>query len=260
MIRIGVIGLVLCLLVTTAAVAAEFRDYPEFRYASGLPGGGNGVTPDGHLGFDGALQVNIPVGYTPGWGNFMLTPSTAAINGGFPDGFWGDDVNGSLAFGFGMFHKYNLWYSAVGTGKGDDGLEPVENLQLELVKENKSWPGISVGVVDLRNQRASSLDRPFEGDGRSFYAVATRKGGTEDKPLYYTLGFGTGRFNDRPFGGISYQPAPRVKVYAEYDGWVGNIGGAYDLVKSPEWHGIVGASLIDFSRVDLSFSITKTDF
>ncbi len=249
-----------CLAISAAGMADEFRDYPEFRYASGLPGGTNGVTPDGHIGFAGAFQLNIPVGYTPGWGNFMLTAGSAAINGGFPDGMWGNDHNGTLTLGWGMFNEHRAWLSIMGTGKGTKSLEQVYNLQVEVVPESDKWPAISVGVVDMLDRRASTLDRPFEGSARSFYAVATREGGTPEHPLYYTLGFGNGRFNNRPFGGVSYQAADRWQVFAEYDGWVGNVGGAYDVVSSREWHGILGLSLVDFDRIDLTLSVTKTDF
>lgn len=249
-----------CLLVAVAASADEFRDYPEFRYASGLPGGSHGVTPDGHVGFDGAMQLNTPVGYTPGWGNFMLTASAAAINGGFPTDFSGTDNNGTVTVGFGMFNEHRLWFSEMGTGKGDNSLEPVENLQFEIVPETEDRPAIAIGVVDILDRRAATLDRPLEGAGRSFYIVGTREGGTPDKPLYYTLGYGNGRFHCRPFGGISYQPASRAKLFAEYDGWVGNVGGAYDVLSSEEWHGIFGISLVDFERLDLTFAITKTSF
>lgn len=248
------------LLVPLVATAAEFMDYPEFRYASGLPGGSNGVTPEGRIGFDGAMQVNIPVGYTPGWGNFMLTGSVGAVNGGFPDSYAGHNNNGTLTAGFGMFHKYKTWISEMGTGKAADNLEPVENVQVEIIPEGEHCPGISVGVVDIFDRRAASRTRPFDTGGRSFYVVATREGGTEEKPFYYTLGFGSGRFNDGPFGGISYQPLPRVKVMAEYDGWVGNVGAAYDVVRSDEWHGIFSFSLIDLERIDIAISFTKTSF
>jgi hypothetical protein len=259
--RLALLGVVLvCVIVPATVMADEFRDYPEFRYASGLPGGSNGVTPEGNLGFAGAFQLNIPVGYTPGWGNFMTTASSAAINGGFPTGYAGANHNGTLTFGFGMLDKYSVWFSSMGTGKGADGLEPAENVQIEVVPESKNWPGISVGVVDLFNRRASSLDRPFEGAGRSFFVAATREAGSPEKPLYYTVGFGSGRFHNRPFGGVSYQPLDRVQVFAEYDGWVGNVGGAYDLVSSRQWHCIGGLSLVDFSRIDLTLSVTKTNF
>ena len=241
-------------------MAAEFQDYAEFRYASGLPGGGNGVTADGHLGFDGAMQVNIPVGYTPGWGNFMATASTGAINGGIPDDFKGNDVNGTMTFGFGLFHQHALWFSHMGTGAGGDiAMEPAYNVQVELFEERGDRPGISIGVMDINNQRAKTLLRPFQGEARSFYAVATRQAGSPERPLFYTIGIGTGRFEPL-FAGISYQPADRFKVFAEWDRLSPNIGGAYDVIRSREWHAIAAFNLIDLERITLSLSVTKTAF
>lgn len=252
--------IVCCLCVAAAAMAAEFPDYPQFRYASGLPGGGNGVTPDGHIGFDGAMQVNIPVGYTPGWGNFMATASTAAINGGFPDSFKGSDVNGTMTLGFGIFHKHALWFSHMGTGAGSDpSLEPAYNVQVELFEERENRPGISIGVTDLLSTRADDIAEPFKGGARSVYVVATRECGTPERPLYLTLGLGTGRF-EPIFGGVSYQPADRLKVFAEYDGLVPNVGAAYDLLSSREWHAIAAINLVDLERLAISLSVTKTDF
>ncbi|MEI6503060.1 MAG: hypothetical protein WCP21_18780, partial [Armatimonadota bacterium] len=70
--------LILLLALATVACASEFEHYPQYRYASGLPGGTFGVDPDGHAGFDGVMQINIPVGYTPGAGNYVLAPSSGS--------------------------------------------------------------------------------------------------------------------------------------------------------------------------------------
>lgn len=256
------VGAVLFGAICSMGYAAEFQDYPQFRYASGLPGGSHGVTPTGHVGFAGAFQLCIPIGYTPGWNNYMLTISAAAINGGFPSGLWGADNNGTVTLGIGLFDKPRVWFSEMGTGKGKKSHEPVENLQIELVRESENCPGISVGVIDIFNVRASTLKRPFDGDARSFYIAATKKAGSEKQPVYYTLGFGNGRYHNRPFGGISTQFAERWQGFIEYDGWVGNVGLAYDLFASrdKEWHGILGFNLVDFERIDLTFAITKTNF
>jgi hypothetical protein len=252
--------LLISLVAAGAAGAEELRWYPEFRYASGLPGGGFGVDPLGHIGIDGALQVNIPIGYTPGWGNFAVGGSAGAVNGGFPTDWEGDDVNGTAVFGAGVWNDPPVWVTYMGTGK-DNGLEPVWNIQVQVLREGRNWPGISVGVLDLQSQRTDDLMNPFAGRARSFFVAATREGGSPKAPLYYTVGWGTGRF-ETPFAGISYHPLNRLSVYAEYDGLSPNAGFAYDVVRdrSNEWHAVFSLSVIDLERFNVGVTLTKTDF
>lgn len=254
-----IIAIIVALSITLAAGADEFREYPEFRYASGLPGGGFGVDPAGHAGFDGAMQINIPVGYTPGAGNYAITPSSGAINGGFPTDISGHDVNGTVAYGLGFFGpEHAFWVMDMKTGKGGSG-ESVYNAQLQILREKPGRPGIAIGVTDGFNNRTRDLNDPFAANARSLFAAATWESGSCEKPLYYTLGIGTGRFKPI-FGGISYQPAPRVKLIAEYDSFNPNIGAAYDALRiKDDWHGILGVNLIDMDRWDVSFSLTRTN-
>lgn len=253
-----IITTVAALSITLAAGASEFREYPEFRYASGLPGGGFGVDPDGNAGFDGAMQINIPVGYTPGAGNYAITPSAAAINGGFPTTFKGKDANGTVAWGIGFGGTdHAIWLMDMKTGWSGSG-ESAYNGQIQILREKKGRPGVAIGVTDVFNNRTTDLNDPFAGDARSFFAVATWEGGSCEKPVYYTVGTGNGRFSPI-FGGISYQPAPRVKLMAEYDSFNPNVGAAYDALRLKDnWHGILGVSLVDMDRWNVSFSITRS--
>lgn len=252
--------LALAALITGTACAGEFADFPEFRYSSGLPGGGYGVDPAGHVGFDGALQMNIPVGYTPGAGNYAAAASSASVDGGLPTSFRGKEVNGTLAWGLGFFGEHALWIMDMGTGEGKS-LESAYNVQFQVVRETEKRPGIAIGVTDLFDERAETRLDPFSlhGGARSFFVVATREAGTPEKPLYYSLGFGNGRFNNRPFGGVSYQPSEKVKVFAEYDGWNPNFGGAYHLWDSgEEFHAVVTLGVVDFDRINVGLALTRT--
>ncbi len=258
MLRAAAIGL-MTLLTTSACLTDEFRDYPEFRYMSGLPGGGFGVTPDHGIGFDGALQLNIPVGYTPGAGSYVLGGYSSAVDGGFPTDYDGADVNGMAVFGLGgTWRGHGLWLADMETG---EELESAYNLQVELVPARPGRPGVSIGVVDLFGRRTSDLEHPEYTDSRSFFVAATWAAGDERHPLWVTMGAGNGRFNDRLFGGISYQATDRLKLVAEYDGWNVNAGAAYDISggwDDGEWHAVAVGGLTDLDRITIGLTVTRT--
>lgn len=246
-------------LVVGLAQAAEFVDYPEFRYISGLPGGGYGVTEAGRIGFDGALQINIPVGYTPGAGNYSFALHAGAQKAGFPSSLSGTEVNGTGTYGLGFFsHEHAFWLANMETSRDR---ESAYNAQLQVVPEKGNRPGIAVGVVDGFSQRASTLSRPNDADGRSFFAAATtRRYSKPDHPIYVTVGAGSGRFRNRPFAGISYGWTDRVKLIGEYDAWNVNVGAAYDAFasKDDQWHGVLLGSFVDLERFNFGFALTRT--
>jgi hypothetical protein len=215
------------LLVSSVSQASpeEFREFPEFRYISGLPGGGFGVTPDGRVGFDGALQMNVPVAYTPCGGNYVL-------------GYWsgstdpwdvtldteGPKVNGTglLAAGFGK-SDHGVYVAFMPTSKES---EAVWNFQIQLRRDDWDKPAFAVGVQDSADQR-DRVRGGRGGGGRSYYGVATGRLGTEEKFVFLTLGWGGGRFNSRPFGGISWPFHDKFTAFVEYDGFNANVGLAH---------------------------------
>lgn len=241
------------------ASAAEFEEFPQFRYSSGLPGGGYGVTPEGGVGFNGALQMNIPVAYTPSSGNYTVSAVSAATNGGVELGMAGPDVNGTLTVGLGFGPpEAGLYVGLMATGKGDWG-EQAHNVQYQLLRETAKRPAVAVGVVDVFDMRPAKQSEIFEPGGRSFYVAATRRAGSASHPLYYTLGFGNGRFNNRPFGGVSYQVTNRVKASAEYDGWNPNVGAAWDFVRHDDLHGLLNIGVVDMNRLTVGVTLTHSN-
>jgi hypothetical protein len=257
--RLTVLFIVLLALAfVTAALAAEFEDYPQFRYASGLPGGTFGVDPNGQAGFNGAMQINIPIGYTPGAGNWALAPSAGAIDGGFPTQISGAPVNGTVAWGFGMFGPdHALWAMDMNTGGANAG-ESAYNVQFQLKRQNDKWPGISVGILDATDLRPARLSNYMGAGGRSFFSAATWEAGTPEKPLYLTAGVGTRKYYGL-FAGASYQPEKRVKLMGEWDGRSFNAGAGYDIAHySDNWHLIGAVSLIDLDRWNVGFAVTRS--
>lgn len=258
--RIALSVALLVLVLSTLAVAEDLEPYSDFRYMSGLPGGGYGVTSGGHVGFDGALQMNIPIGYTPGAGQFSIAGSTSATNGGIPTSINDEDANSTLTLGFGMtIQDYRLWVADMVIG---EGWQDAINLQLQVVPEHESWPAISVGVTDLMNDFYSLYIHRDHHDSRSFFVAATKQFGDALHPWWGTLGFGNRRFNSNPFLGVSYQLLPQVKLTAEYDGWNLNAGAAYDIVGGwgdGQWHAVFLAGVTDMDHVTLSLGITFSE-
>ncbi len=241
----------------TAAVADNFEYYTDFRYMSGLPGGGYGVSQDGRVGFDGAMQMNIPVGYTPGVRQYALMATTSATRGGIPTSINDDDANSALALGFGTtIQGHALWIADMVV---DSGWEDAINLQFQILPERENRPAISVGITDLTNEFYSLYSQSNIHDSRSFFVAATRQFGDDEHPFWGTVGFGNRRFNDHPFAGLSYQASPRVKVMAEYDGWNVNAGAAYDINggwDEGKWHSVFLVGLTDLDQVTLSLGLT----
>ncbi len=246
----AVVAVLLALLAVAASAvwAAEFRDYWEFRYAAALPGGGFGVTPDCRAGFDGAMQINIPVAYTPGPGNVAVGYWAGSVEP------WhvrfdteGPDVNGTALIGAGVAR--GLWVSYMATAKGH---EACWNVQWQICQDRWERPAIAVGVVDLSNRRDAHIGpRGYWGGARSVYVVATGRRGTEENFVYITLGWGNGRFNSRPFGGITWPRWRHFSAFAEYDGWDFNVGMGFSLRPrkiSSRWNIVGVAALVDLDR------------
>ncbi|MCD6359758.1 MAG: hypothetical protein J7M38_02765 [Armatimonadetes bacterium] len=252
--RTTTVALTLCIAamsaLTTAACAGEFLEYPEFRYTSALPGGGWGVTPDGTPGFDGALQTNVPVAYTPHQG-IILGYSSASMDSTPTIGFSGNDVNGTATIGIGFGSPgRGIYFSEMGTGRRWEG---VQNLQWQLLPEDEGHPAFAIGVQDIFSQR----DRRLGGRGGgavSYYAVATQQFALGDRPLYVTLGAGFRRFHGL-FGGLSWRATDKLTLMAEYDGWNVNAGAAFDL---SDW--IVEDLNVFWTMVDLDRSVLGMNF
>ena len=103
--------------------------------------------------------------------------------------------------------------------------------------------------MDFTDRRDS---RPGVGHGsRSFYAVATGRLGTEEKFVYLTLGYGNGRFNNRPFGGLSWPVCDKLTVFGEYDGFQTNYGIAFHPWERLEERNFNATFLFGMAHTDL---------
>jgi len=242
-------------LAVSAAFAGEFIEYPEFRYTSALPGGGWGVTPEGVPGFEGALQTNIPVAYTPHCGT-VLGYASGSFDSTPRLGFSGNKVNGTatIAMGFGK-SGHGLYVCEMGTARN---WESVQNLQFQIIPASDVRPAVAIGVQDILSQRRQRLGGSPHG-AASYYAVATQEYEMFNRPVYVTLGAGFRRFNGL-FGGVSWRASDRLTLMAEYDGWNVNAGVAFDL---SDWlidNVIFFGSMVDLDRAVIGLTYVNSNW
>lgn len=188
---------------------------PQYVNVAPLPGSGVALNADGKPDGTGAMQINIPVAYTPGkdyvdisayagqWADTSTKPS------------W-HNGSGEIAFGFGT------WPRLYGSGMAVSSLvfkdSKALSAQLQIVKESKATPAIAVGAQDILNKEEADFSETSN-TGVGYYGVATKQLTISGKQIYFTAGYGAARFLDRPFGGISVPLNDYFTVAAEYDGF-----------------------------------------
>lgn len=208
-----------CIIFSTACWAIKV---PVTQYAnvSPLPGGCIALNQDGKPDGQGAMQINIPVAYTPGNGYTSL----GAFSGEHLDVYYNDaEQNGTgvLAFGFGGWPRLYGSAMAVSSWIADDS--KAVSLQLQCIKETDKTPAVAVGIQDLLNKEWKQYRQKMN-TKVGYYAVATKKFDIDDKPIYTTLGYGAGKFLNRPFVGLSYPINNHLSIASEYDGYQINAG------------------------------------
>lgn len=251
--------IVICLaLIALTALSAcaqrEFTEFWEFRYTSGLPGGGWGVTPDGVPGFEGAMQLNVPVAYTPHRG-VVVGFSSASFDSSIEIDTSGPDVNGTGYLGVGIGKSgHGLFLAEMPTS---DEWEPSQNAQQQVVPEGPKQPAVAVGYQDIFENRDSVRGQPHTSG--TPYVVATRQFGSEEQPVFLTLGYGKGRFDNSFFGGASWRAMDRLTLIAEHDGFNPNAAVAYDLSDVIADDTILYFGMVDLDRAVLGFSYVYSD-
>jgi hypothetical protein len=231
-------------------------EFHDFRYISGLPGNGFGVTPQGRAGFDGALQMNVPVAYTPSWGNWIGSFSNGSLDTWKPTiSTDNSQANGTAFLGGGFGPPgHGLYLANVFTSRSGD---PCYNVQYQILTDNFDRPAFAIGCLDFTDRRDSAPG--IHRGARSFYGVATGRLGTETKFVYVTLGYGNGRFNDRPFGGISWPVCDKLTLFGEYDGFQANAGFAlspHERLDDAKWNVIILGGLTHMEFPNLGVSLT----
>lgn len=251
--------LALMLISTGTAVCQHFHQWPVYRYTSGLPGGGWGVTPDGVPGFEGAIQMNVPVAYTPHKGA-IIGYSWASLDSKIRFRAHGDMVTGQgwIALGLGESGR-GLFLCEMPTART---WEPIQNLQQQFMAEGPRQPAVAFGIVDIFENRDRYLNAPDHlHDTRSPYVVATKQFGDEAAPVHVSLGWGSGRFSERFFGGVSWRIHEKYTLMAEYDSFNPNAGVAFDLSDVLGRDTVGFAGLVDMERpvVGITYVYSRLD-
>ena len=213
----------LILLVLSAGLCFA-KDPPvvQFINFAPLPGAGSAVNADGEADGQGALQVNIPVAYTPGDGYVNL----GAYSGEYYKDYGAHNANGSgvLGFGFGNWPRFYGSAMAVSSLVAHDS--KVVSGQLQFIRESARTPAVSIGVQDIQNKEEGDFG-DVANTGVSYYAVATKNVQLAKKNVYLTLGYGRARFMDTVFYGASMPLSDHFSLAAEHDGYQYNTGLAW---------------------------------
>lgn len=214
----GLVVVAVTLTMATGAIAKTWHpggiagEAPNYQYTNiaPLPGGGVAIDAKGNLDGNGAMQVNIPVAFTPGWGYASFN----AFKGEHP--VKGDPAfeNGSSVFGLGFFKSRRVFMSGMQVSRVWHEAKALSG-QVMLCDETAKAPAISVGMQDILKK---------EPNGRSSYIVLTKSLQAIGHPLYATLGYGGGRFLRTAFGGVSMPVAGSLNAMAEWDGFQLNSG------------------------------------
>jgi hypothetical protein len=182
----------------------------QYANIAPLPGAGVALNASGEPDGQGAFQINIPVAYTPGWGYV----SGAVYGGAHVGGPTSELGNGTGVFGAGFFSKPKIFVSGMKVSHLVDDSMAV-NGQVALVDDTPTTPAIALGEQDILGK---------ELDGTSPYVVLTKSLQIGSRPLFATLGYGGGRFINRPFGGLSVPIGNSLNLAVENDGYQLNGG------------------------------------
>lgn len=157
------------------------------------------------------------------------------------DGNSGDLGNGSFHFMFSPLRNFEvgvLGLHDVNRGGNVNSLgrllkiPPAKDfstaLKLVVMEEDENLPSIAVGVENLTHPRNGDSEPNARFFQQGFYAVASKSFPIDENQIVSVhLGAGTGRFQNRPFGGIEYALDNGLALLAEYDGFRSAFGVRY---------------------------------
>lgn len=210
-----------------AARPALTERTPDTQYANIAPLPGDGIAldqqgvPDGK----GALQVGIPIAYTPGQDYVQTGVFLGNYIGGYSFKPQNDEAhmgNGTAVIGIGFGRKYRVYGSGMAVSAIPFLDSKVISAQVQVLEETEKWPALAIGAHDINRKERRETTRATSNQKVGFYGVATRKISMGGNDFYATLGYGSGKFLDRFFGGVSIPISDNLTAATEYDGYQWN--------------------------------------
>lgn len=182
----------------------------QFGTLGPMPGDGFAVNSEGKLDGLGALQINIPIAYTPLSEYVVASGSTGGVTTDKSN-----FKNGTAIVGGSVGGWPRLWVSIMGI-KTDNA---VANGQLSIFSETESRPGVAIGIQGLfRNSEVSKWG----------YLVVTKGLAiSSEYNFYVTAGVRGERKSARGIGGVSYPLSKSFNFATEWDGYQLNNGIAW---------------------------------
>ncbi len=211
--------LLLTLLLSTASICfcTSSKHSEQYGNVSFLPGGGVALNPAGDPDGLGDAQINIPIAYTPHRGYQGVGLYIGKHNLGD-----NETSNGSAFLALGFSEHLPIYVSILDTSRHLTESKSY-SIQAGVFKERAYFPALAVGVQDL-------TDKEHESTGRSLYLTTTKSVHLLNHPVYLTLGYGSGRFLDKLFYGVSVPIGSYLNAMYEWDGFQQN----YGLIVRPE--------------------------
>jgi hypothetical protein len=190
---------------------------PPVQYANiaPLPGAGMALNEDGKVDGLGAMQVNIPIAYTPGADFIEVSAYAGEYIQSVSDENWN---NGSGFYGMGFFGRPRTYVSAMAVSSVLRNDSKALSGQLQLVEETRRTPALALGVQDLLDKETKEYGDKFA-TGRAWYAVSTKGFTVGVRKVYATLGWGKARYLEHFFFGLSAPINDHFTLAVENDGY-----------------------------------------
>lgn len=210
--------LIVSIIITGFSTVAAYADKPpvvQYVNIAPLPGGGLALNNEGKVDGEGAIQVNIPIAYTPGDDFIGISAYAGEYLKSVSDENWN---NGSGFYEMGFCGRPRIYFSAMAVSSHLIDDSKVLSAQLQLFEEKKKTPALAIGAQDLLDKETDEYGDDYA-TGVAWYGVATKGFSAGNRKVYATLGWGKARFLNHFFYGLSMPLNDNFSFSAENDGY-----------------------------------------